>query len=238
MILNCVLAFAALVSVWASLKVARSAESQAKSTNDTVDTANEQLKLGRESLAQERAALQASVRPLLADVPLGVYVPEGNEGFRPIGIRMLNPDKGRILWTRMDDNTIEVRVPVRNIGSGPAFIHDAFFTSGPGVVVEATLDHQVIPVGELARVSVTILATEVLHGPVLSAFMQGLELAVGVRYSDSGGSQRTQSVVVFTCDDTVENPQRRDGDIARVEFYTCDEQWMRATEPYLSTGAS
>jgi len=237
-ILTCVLAVASLGSVIGSLWLARSAKDQADATRETVKTASDQLELGRESLAQERAALQASIKPLLADVPLGVYVSEQQDGFSSIGIRMRNPDKGRIWWYRADDNSIYLDAPIRNIGSGPAFVNAVQVMAGPGNVAEALLDHQVIPVGELAKVSATFLPGEPSHGQFLSAFIEGHVLAVGVRYSDSGGSQRIQSVIYFTFEDTAENPQQRDGAVTKVEFYECDERWVRMADPYLSTGAS
>ncbi len=53
--------------------------------------------------------------------------------------------------------------------------------------------------------------------------------AVGVKYSDVGDNQRTQSVIYFSMVD--DEGLKTD----RVELYHCDGNWIREADPFVSS---
>jgi len=196
-------------------RVATSAADQAKATREQSAVASaqliksaEQLALGREQLEKEREALELSIRPILVDVPA--------EDLR----------RARIVDT---NDVIEVTVPVRNIGGGAAFVHEALFTTGVGNVDSAEVAQTVIPSGETTVINRRLPRAHPLFGQIHR--VRPVEVAVAVKYEDIAGNQRMQSVVRVVClpDDF--------GVVRSVEMYNCDDRWIREADPIVQTGA-
>ena len=244
-------------TIKSSNKVAKSAEDQARSTDASVKAALQQVELGQKTLEQERAALQASIRPLVVDVPSGMYWRENDqEMWRFDGKRT---DMGEITWIKTLEypEVVVLTVPVRNIGPGPAFIKGVQLMSGSedlstpdgtpifdrwmqgkegrGIFSQPFIDHEVIPTGEMARITFSV-------GDPESTGVLTKDFAVVVKYSDLSGAQRTQTVIRFS---TVEPHQppgetmfRLVGDVLRVELFYATDHWIPDSEPFVSTGPS
>ena len=82
-----------------------SAERGGSATDKTVEAALKQLQLGESQLDQERAALSASIRPIIADIP---QIKEAEEA----------ADWARHVIIVDHDDMVRLSVPVRNIGPG------------------------------------------------------------------------------------------------------------------------
>ncbi len=127
-------------------------------------------------LAQDREALSTSIRPIIADLP---QMP--GDDFRA----------GEVTFDHSDVN-VTIKVPVRNIGLGPAFIHDAFLEQWQRGKAAATTRHRVLPSHETTHFFTTVAAGEPLFSWLRS---RPKSFAIGITYSDIAGHERTQSVL-------------------------------------------
>lgn len=223
-------AIVGVFTIKASNKVAASAKDQAVATVESVA-------LGQATLNQERAALEASIRPVIVEYPLGIDVHKSE----PRDWRQLRGfvDEGRI-WIAVRDSaeadTVRVSVPVRNVGNGAAFVNRALITAGPGNVEDAECDHQVVPAGE----SATITATIKDFSTTKLAFRYALfskQMLVSLRYSDVGDWQRTATVIrIGTDQPDTDGPFRQTpAEVQQIEMFYCDENWVRGKR-FVGTG--
>ena len=222
---NVVVALVAVVAIIFSGKVAKASEK-------TIEIAGEQIGLGQATLEQERATLLASVRPVIVEVPLGVYRTEGRkEG----NILYPTVDEGRVEFDIDRDHSFSIMIPVRNIGTGPAFVHSAMITSNPGSLTTAFVDHQAVPQGELAHVSLDVPSDDPFHQAVVNVHLTG-GLAAMIRYFDVGGVQRTQSVVRVSVRKPDEQEwSQRIAYVRQVELFRCDDNWIPEDAPFITT---
>lgn len=117
---------AALAAGWA----VRASNRVATATEGQADLARQELKQGEQQLELSRTSLQAGYRPVI------VGVPHGRELTATTG-RIMQPtsDPGQIVFTHWQDSGqqgpqyehVRISVPVRNVGSGLAFIEQVFF---------------------------------------------------------------------------------------------------------------
>jgi hypothetical protein len=249
-LVNVVLAAAAVATaivgvrtIKASNRVAKSAEDQAKATNTSVTAALQQVELGRMTLAQEREALRTSVRPVVVDVPLGVFLTEPPQVSGGGSIRVLQQtrDDGTIWWRRdsKDNDTARITVPIRNVGPGSAFINSAYLSAGSEYVFAARVNHQVIPPGEMSWIVAEVTLTDSKNLVVRSKLYTS-QLDVGLRYSDVGGGQRTETILTIGASELADerDPPMMSARAAvhHVELFRCTEEWISEAEPFVSTG--
>jgi hypothetical protein len=87
----------------------------------------------------------------------------------------IESDLGKISCLRADNGSIQLQIPVRNIGPGPAFLKYPFISTGTGesdyIVLHS--DYQVIPGGELAVLSLTLSSSDAMHSQLVAALELG-----------------------------------------------------------------
>jgi len=235
-VLNGVLAVAALgtmfvgvLAIRASNRLAASSEDAVGVASDQLDLVTEQIRLGYGQLELERSSLEASIRPVVVDVPVGLYLGEGG---------LIGQDRGEISCTFGTDQSIDLSVPVRNIGSGPAFVRRALLTTGPGNVLDAEANRRVIPTGELAKIFIKVRPDFIGHGAVAAAVTSVGALAVALEYSDLGGEQRTQTLVHLYRFRSADGHSQGHFLVEQVELFPCDDNWVRQDKPDASSGSA
>jgi hypothetical protein len=208
---------------------AKAMDESAQATKEAVEAALDQVALAQGSLEVESQALLASMRPVVVEVPLGLFTHQ---------IERLsyvtNIDDGAVSRSFNDDGSVLVGIPIRNIGPGPAFVRDAKLSPNPGMVFDASVDHLVIPSGE--RAIIWCEATE--HTIGFSALKLGLQsgsVKAMVRYSDVGGTQRTQSMMQFRFAPEEAAADYATGSVEKLELYGCDDHWAPSNVPFNPT---
>jgi hypothetical protein len=129
-----------------------------------------------------RAALDASIQPLLAPVPVGEFDAEKPDA-----------DVGQVI-VKGDGESLFLAVPLRNVGTGVALIYRTYITISDGIDwLDGKASHIAVPVGEQTRVYFDI--SRQYRREYIEAL--GDALWVVVMYMDAGGEQqmRTRAVV-------------------------------------------
>jgi hypothetical protein len=203
--------------------VAIAAEDQARASREEVgatleevrlvreqlELAQAQLALGQDQMAVSRAALDASVRPLLVETTL-MDAATSNSCY----------DFGE---------HIELEVSLRNVGAGPAFIVRAMFANG-SLYAEGWSTHNVVPPGEVAYISAKVEPSDVGFG-VWKQSVPHAAFRLAVEYTDLAGRQPTQTLF------TLQRPDPNDAVvIALVEVYEM-VNGTRALEPTVRSGS-
>jgi hypothetical protein len=120
---------------------------------------------------------------------------------------------------------IEIRVRMRNVGRGPAFIRKAEITNGRAEPTEiAVPSNNVVPVNEPTTIFYDENPGRTFFGLVAGG--SEYEFAVALNYDDISGAQRTRTVmrVKVTAQGAIE--------ILGVGIYHCDENWRRERDPF------
>ena len=223
-LLNGVLAAASVGAVMASLLTIKSTNRIVTATEDQAKKLGEQVDLDRDLLEQEKQVLLASTTPLLVEVPLGVVI----EKVEFHGVHEL--DQGRIYWEKDRNDQIAIRVPFRNVGSGPAFIHRVYFSPNVGAVVKGWTSSGVVPVGELVNTYYEFTPDSTFYS-VRNEWLEAGHIMAGILYSDLGSNQKFQSVL------SVQRTKDSGSFFAsQVLLYNCDDNWSRETDPFVQTG--
>jgi hypothetical protein len=240
---NVFLAVAALATavvgvktIKSSNKVAAAADRQATATDKTVSASlaqleqgAQQLKLGEQQLEKEREALELSIRPIVVDVPLVDSRTTSPQAQTIVDlIAQSDPNADRRSWWYQRQDGITIGVAVRNIGSGPAFIHDVVFTTGIGLIFDTSIDRKVIPSHEIAHASCAILSGHLLYSVALPVIETGTPTVI-IRYSDVGGTQKLRTIMHLKSDASRFN-------VTKIELFHCDHEWVHDVEPFATTG--
>jgi hypothetical protein len=223
-LINGVLAAASVGAVIASLKTIKATNRVVTATEEQAKKLGEQVEIDKELLVQEKRVLLTSTKPLLVEVPLGVVI----EKVEFHGVREL--DQGRIYWEVDRNERIGIRVPFRNVGSGPAFIHSVYFSPNVGAVVKGWASSGVVPVGELVNAYYEFTPGSTFFS-VRNEWLAAGHIMAGILYSDLGSNQKFQSVL------SVQHAKDSESFFAdQVLLYNCDENWIRETDPFVQTG--
>jgi len=210
-------AFGTLALAVATFVLAVRTKSMAQSGQQTAQAAQKELELLREQTEAARqqsetaqAALRASIRPILVDVPENTLreikwhggaaaVTSGgspHEGTRKVDISMVS--------VSIEEDHPEIgphiilAAPVRNVGAGVAMIRDVRWLigrSGAGVhIVVGTARQKTVPVGEHAELRFEVPYGAADYQPSYEAIEREKDLLVEVIYADLGAQQvsRTQ----------------------------------------------
>jgi hypothetical protein len=143
-------------SVRTSYEIARAAHKQ-------VEAAQEQVRATNEQAALARATLEASIQPILADVPSGVFLEieeislaeDVNQEERGPLFTMQLTDRGDLIVADRD-RFVFCSIPFRNTGSGTAMIRGIGIRFGEAEWSGARASRMVVPPGELTRVSIFV----------------------------------------------------------------------------------
>ena len=175
-----------------------------RATRLSLERSDRQLELSRDALSLDADAFLASTQPIII------------EPHSPVQ-EMMCRDNGH--------GGIDVRVSMRNMGRGPAFIREAHFTPGrvePTLI--ATAHNAVLPVNETTTVFTTVNGTDHMYPMINVDFPR--EFAVAINYDDISGEQRTRSVMRILQTNTHEFT------VLDVGLYHCDENWRRDPTPF------
>lgn len=126
-------------------------------------------------------------------------------------------------------SSLQVRMPVRNIGAGPAFVVEVLLMLDPDNGLPASLDRKVIPSGETARFLYrTFSFTEA--APLLRSALYADTLEIAIKYADIGEGQRTQTVISLA-----KNLTEHTFRVTNLKLYKCDTYWKREESPFATT---
>jgi hypothetical protein len=236
-LLNAILAAAALITalvglltIRASNRVAEATEKSAASASESTRVAGEQvvlgqkqIDLGQRQLDQDLRALAASVQPLVTDVPLDQY--------RQPEVRQLgHHDLGAIVVNQINDS-LEILVPIRNIGSGPAFIRVGSIGGAVGMDVPAIFDREVIAAGELAFAAANVSQEHISYANLQLLTTEGTWRLI-VQYGDLSGDRKFQSEL------KIRSQPEKPYYIRQVRIRSLDSEWRTTTAPDIVSGPS
>jgi hypothetical protein len=237
-ITNVVLATATIITAVAAVRAIKASNRVAEATEADVRASLEQLKInealvrvGGEQAELTKAGLDASIRPLIVDVPYGALA-EVNETIFPgqPGQVVGRHDAGTIFFREhLDRSWIGVSLPVRNVGVGPAFIRSVKASFGSAAIEARRLRH-LVPPGEFMRVEVVTTPEDVMHA-TLGMLLDGADfgLDIWVDFTDLAGHQHTRSQ--FTLVGKAEALG-----VFRVQLFNCSPSWDRETEAFVGSG--
>jgi len=177
----------------------------------------------RAAITQEKESLQAAFRPVIVDVPLGLYMEPSKTNYNP-------DDLGAIHWRNEPDGVVRLTVPVRNVGPGPAFVYGSW-VSAVTADSKAEIDHQVIPPNEIAVISIETRRPTTMRKALEEALKPGGSYAVTLSYLDLSGTRRFQSIIHLA---TKDNPLR--ATVEWIDVHRCDKNWKVVVESRVVTG--
>ncbi len=171
----------------ASNRLAATAELQ-------LGAAETQAEVGQEQTGLTRRALQASIQPMLVDIPassdtqpsrsrpiVGNYVALFEDNvhapYRDISDVVVPDDTG---------DAVHVSVPLRNIGPGPALITGVAIYSVPGESRRGRVSNAVVATGEATRFNFTIPKGYGIYSGIVQGLAQG-SIDIEARYTDAAG---------------------------------------------------
>jgi hypothetical protein len=255
-----ILAFVSAAGVRVAARAGKDTRSLAETSEQEVRVLGEQIGIQREEvdavLAQaeasrlqvetSQAALRATVRPILVNVPFGSIAPRepvqdgvrigpGDDQFAlvaPFAIHVAQSNEGPSLY---------VSVPARNVGTGVAIVQDAAILSNDlRARWDGTATVSVVPPGERTRATFRFPA--VLHGDPLADEravrihndMLGQDsgvrrFVVDIVYSDISGEQPTRSRFEIASISSREQPPN--WRVLKVHLFRDD-----GAEPFVSSG--
>lgn len=177
--------FTTLVQVAVAIGTIGAAVAAAKA----IKAANKAAAAAVRQARASRQALQASIRPLIVEMP-----PEQHLQRRLRGSGGRDSPTARLTtWaTIKPDGTVHIGLRIRNIGSGPAVLKKVAFGAGDTETANRTAaDQTVVPVDGPCEVSITRAAAETEHEAFRSSISSGSPLRVEITYTDIADGQRT-----------------------------------------------
>jgi len=223
-LIDSILALSSLLAATAALSTIKSSNRVVSATEQQANALALQVDIEVQQLNQAKDVLLTSVRPLLVNVPRHTHS-------RMAGINRSNEiDLSEIYWGVNGDSII-IRVPFRNVGTGPAFVHRVFFSPKVGVVMEGTATSGVVPMQELVWATYVFAPGTDFYGLKDELLEKGM-IDVGIQYSDLGGIQRLQSVLEIGKGDS----KLYRFAAKRVRLYKCTDQWVPESEPFVESG--
>ena len=140
----------------------------------------------RESGRLARREYQLSVRPLLSEIPAEDHASLELVRFGPPRNNSVET-RGSALYLAEDDALLQMSVPFRNVGSGPAVIRRvAVEPRGMGSVIAS---RAIVAVGGLVRVNASLAIVSPSHRTKLAVE----SFTMIIEYSDAAGSQQLVS---------------------------------------------
>ncbi|WP_327146902.1 hypothetical protein [Nocardia sp. NBC_01327] len=252
-----VVAVAALLVNFLPIGPAKVAARQATSAQGLAETAQRQAELAAKQvdmaqrhLDQNLNAFETSIRPLIVDAPLqrdttrSFGPKDPNDASRP-------DEEHNVWWTSGSDALAQsgVRIEVRNVGNGIAFVHDAAIVvdpehewmmssePGPRMQLEASLDRKVVPAGETASFRIMVTLDQVKRYKAFRDAIGGGTAYIVIKYTDLPGRQRLLTKIHLQ--QITAYPPRADGSklltAKNVELYRCVEGWTPEEPPFATT---
>jgi hypothetical protein len=138
-----------------------------------------------------RDALEAETQPLIADVPRGLFTEEVEWHEVDGSISMKRRDRSELsVGTFGPEPVSSVRLPVRNVGNGPARIRGVAFLSPGSGLANGWVVNPVLPPGELTHVGLSAGPNDAGVTVAESIAMAYEDFAVVIAYADASGLPR------------------------------------------------
>lgn len=207
-----------LILAAATYIMARRTGALAKSSSDELGLLNEQTEAARRQSIAAEAALRASVRPYLLDVPRGTMktIARGDvfpyvlAGFR----RHPPPSETRVVDLSIVDQYLPphdegspeldywLRVPVRNVGAGVAILGDTHLVlHGHGRVLTGTTSANALPPGEVAGLVFEVEPGAWEWDAAERSALARSPVTATVMYTDSAGEQAARAQIQLLVDE-------------------------------------
>lgn len=183
----------AVVTAWMAIETRR----EVKTTVKLADSSEQQVKASEEQAAVARESLLAAIQPVLADVPSdeATRIAALNQSVHslasgPIFTPGTDPARIVAMQSSRSDGTpvIRIRVPIWNVGHGPALIMSARLTSVGGTNRAAEPMATIVAAGQRIEVPF-VLQGAGLGGFKLSRSDGYPDFSVEVRYTNAFGSE-------------------------------------------------
>src|SRR2546428_5555260 len=154
-----------------------------------VDAAHEQVEKSEEHIELSRMAMEAASRPILGDVPMGMYYhPELPKSVRfDDGTSIQIDDRGSSIVPEETEGFAYCSIALRNIGTGAALI-TAFGLVFPNYSWSGRASQSVIPPTETTRLSFTIPKNREELQEGVEQLRHG-RITLDVAYTDVDGGQ-------------------------------------------------
>jgi hypothetical protein len=171
-----------------TFRTARDTRRLAELTELEVAAVKDQAVAAREEVETSRAALQTSVQPVLADVPLGVFVERVSKRDEPARRTLL--DHAYVRFHRAEDERYVCSVPLRNAGTGIALIRKAVLRPPDSVLSwEGTPSGTVVSPRELVHIEFPIDESDPRQQEAAERSGTAGAFSVEVSYTDISGGQ-------------------------------------------------
>jgi hypothetical protein len=201
-----VLAAATVVLAWATWRAASAAKRAAseateatKATQRLADTTLAVARASEEEVQATRGVLEASIKPILVDVPRNLDGPVTELTFEDSAT--LNLGAGAIAAPTETDRFAYFSVPFRNIGPGVAFIRGLGLEFPGRTGWSGKMSASVVGPGDTTRLSFSIPKDRPELAEGLDQ-LRGGNVSVLVSYTDVHGGQMTMTRVALLADGT------------------------------------
>jgi hypothetical protein len=164
----------------------RSGQDNVKVGLQQVTVGQQQVEASNKQAVVVQRALEASLRPLMADVPRdfrsypdsGRKVEVVRDQFEPV------EDESQVLAGAEYGRPGYYSVALRNIGTGPAIVTGVRLQAGEVAWTECTISAGIVPPGELSRFTFTIPADRDDVVPIRNDILRSNTMLVVVTYTD------------------------------------------------------
>jgi hypothetical protein len=175
-----ILLFVTGITIQQTRKIVRATEKQAVATTKAVEVAQEQALL-------TRSALEASIQPLLVDIPPRMHVSSERIRFDEAKAEFDVEDRSELVL-REEPSHVLCSVPFRNVGAGVALVRGVGLRFGQGEIGwSGKVASTVISPDELTRLNFAVPKDRPEFSEYLSSLIQG-HCVVEIAYTNSEGT--------------------------------------------------
>jgi hypothetical protein len=137
---------------------------------------------GWQEMRIARKTLEVETQPLVTDVPRGILVEPtlfGPRDHAALSLRAIGPEP-----------TANIRVPIRNVGNGPARIREVVIVRTDGATAHGSVANPVLPPGEITHVGLSAEPDDPDWAVAASVAIESADFDLIVGYADASGHPR------------------------------------------------
>jgi hypothetical protein len=226
------MAVAARDEVEASRQQVREAHEQTAAILQQVDAAQSQVEASNRQAELARQTLEASIQPLLVDVPVGPVSP-GEQVFFPddAGPTVIGPP-GRI-WVADPSPQLRCAIPFRNVGAGVALAKGAELSVGNWRHTRYRISRGVISPGEWTWVAFSITREDAAGAPLEPLLSNAF--TVSIAYTNARGARPVWSTAVVFRDPEPRYPEQENF-VRQLLLYEFEDYSRGGAGYFASTG--
>jgi hypothetical protein len=247
-IIDSVIAAAAVVALFFSAKTLNDSRRTSKDARDQAESTAKLAKSAADQLEQQRLSLAASIQPAVIDV---------GQDFQKLitGGPALDPDRDISVIDAVDPGgrkIVLITVPVRNVGSGPAFVSTTrvwvqreVVTGEEGRKVaagdetDASVTQRVLNAGETMQVRAAALPSTPGEKVLRRLIDLRANFMLYVRYADLAGRRFQSELLIHAIEyHPAGDPDRSDFRYmpVRVRLHECGPDWKPVGKPFAYSG--